>query len=183
MHNKYFISHSFLTLILLLLSTKFPQCVNSTFIRQISEKIFHLWMNVTGYGRCRKVVLFTIQPHLEVGEELLRFAVVLSLHDDVRQLVDDDIEGPLWHQRQSKVNLRERKLCNVTNPSSYSDAFLLQSYVNVHQLLVEDINWANSVAIINYRAKWLTQLWHSGNYCTAFIFTPAPQIYTTALLF
>lgn len=125
----------------------------------------------------------TIQPHLEVGEELLRSAVVLSLHDDIRQLVDDDIEGPLRYQRPSEVNLREKKLCNVMDPSSYSDAFLLQSYVNVHYLVIADIKWATSVVIINYQCvlpltsaqvtmaifKILpndcAQSWHSGNNC------------------
>ncbi|CAL8336949.1 unnamed protein product [Boreogadus saida] len=42
---------------------------------------------------------------LEVGKEVLRLLVVLGLHDDVRQLVDDDVEGPLGGQRLAEINL------------------------------------------------------------------------------
>lgn len=43
--------------------------------------------------------------YLKVGEHLLGFAIMLSLHDDIRQLVNDDIEGPLRYQRLSEVDL------------------------------------------------------------------------------
>lgn len=48
--------------------------------------------------------------YLKVGEHLLGFAIVLSLHDDIRQLVNDDIEGPLRYQRLSEVDLGGRRL-------------------------------------------------------------------------
>lgn len=47
-----------------------------------------------------------LQSDLEVGEELLRFAVALGLHNDVGQLVHDDVEGSLGHQWLGEVNLR-----------------------------------------------------------------------------
>ncbi len=50
-----------------------------------------------------------MQPYLEVGKELLRLAVMLRLHDDIRQLVNDDVEGSLRYQRLSEVNLTEDK--------------------------------------------------------------------------
>lgn len=36
-------------------------------------------------------------------------AVALGLHDDVRELVDDDVEGSLVHQRSSDVDLTDEK--------------------------------------------------------------------------
>lgn len=49
--------------------------------------------------------LFNV-AHLEVGQELLRAAVTLGLHDDVGQLVDDGVEGPLRHQRLGEIDLK-----------------------------------------------------------------------------
>lgn len=49
---------------------------------------------------------------LEVGQELLRPAVTLRLHDDVGQLVDDGVERPLRHQRPREVDLKS-SACSV----------------------------------------------------------------------
>lgn len=43
---------------------------------------------------------------LEVGQELLRPAVTLGLHDDIGQLVDDGVERPLRHQRLREIDLK-----------------------------------------------------------------------------
>ena len=52
-----------------------------------------------------KLLFFKQWSDLEVGKEVLRLLVVLGLHDDVRQLVDDDVEGPLGGQRLAEINL------------------------------------------------------------------------------
>lgn len=69
----------------------------------------------------------TRQPYLEVGEELLRLAVMLSFHDDIGQLVNDDVEGSLGEQRLSEVNLTEVKLfyipCSESAKLQYHNTF------------------------------------------------------------
>lgn len=47
---------------------------------------------------------------LEVGQELLRPAVTLGLHDHIGQLVDDGVERPLRPQRLREVDLKSSVL-------------------------------------------------------------------------
>lgn len=54
-----------------------------------------------------------MQDDLKVIKELLWLAVVLSLHNDIRQLMDDDVKWSLRSQRLSEVNLQQEKKCLI----------------------------------------------------------------------
>lgn len=80
-------------------------------------------------GRMQSSCSFIKQYYLEVGEELLWLAVMLSLHDDIGQLVNDDIEGSLGSQWLREVNLTETK---TLLHSRCSGSIELQHHTSFH---------------------------------------------------
>lgn len=93
-------------------------------------------------------------PYLEVGEELLWLAVMLSLHNDIRQLMYNNVEGSLGYEWLSEVNLTEEEDFHGETIVPQYFSFCLSLYVRKWHIILK-------VLYLEFLHRCARKQWHT----------------------